>query len=158
MAAVKAAVKAPSTRCRFQITQSTMHSFALRRFYIVRLGCAHALRPQCQAFARCRALLPLSRPPQSTKFQFFGHLARDNPTTANSSSKYIKEKNEPPKQEVHHPTKAEQRRSDWTIIKQLLSNVWPKNDWHTRGTVLFGFMLLISAKARTFTRYLRGSQ
>ncbi|TFK36675.1 iron-sulfur clusters transporter ATM1 [Crucibulum laeve] len=44
------------------------------------------------------------------------------------------------------PTRAEQRRSDWTIIRRLMVNVWPKNDWKTRGTVLFGFGLLITAK------------
>ncbi|KAF6755428.1 iron-sulfur clusters transporter ATM1 [Ephemerocybe angulata] len=45
-----------------------------------------------------------------------------------------------------HPTREEQRRSDWTIIKRLMTNVWPKNDWKTRGTVLLGFVLLVSAK------------
>ncbi|KAH6913480.1 iron-sulfur clusters transporter ATM1 [Coprinopsis sp. MPI-PUGE-AT-0042] len=45
-----------------------------------------------------------------------------------------------------NPTKSEQRRSDWAIIKRLMTNVWPKNDWRTRGTVLFGFILLVSAK------------
>ncbi|KAJ2929640.1 hypothetical protein H1R20_g7456, partial [Candolleomyces eurysporus] len=58
---------------------------------------------------------------------------------------------EPPKPEQAKPsndipTRAEQRRTDWTIIKRLMTNVWPKNDWKTRGTVLFGFLLLVSAK------------
>jgi ABC transporter ATM len=53
-----------------------------------------------------------------------------------------------PKLLPDNPTRAEQRRTDWTIIKRLLTNVWPKNDWKTRGTVLFGFMLLVSAKVR----------
>ncbi|KAJ7592656.1 P-loop containing nucleoside triphosphate hydrolase protein [Mycena floridula] len=43
-------------------------------------------------------------------------------------------------------SKAEQRRSDWTVIKKLLENVWPKNDWKTRGTVILGFGFLISGK------------
>lgn len=46
------------------------------------------------------------------------------------------------------PTKSEQRRTDWTIISKLLENVWPRNDWKTRGTVIFGFVLLISGKVR----------
>ena len=46
--------------------------------------------------------------------------------------------------EVVTPT--EQRRSDWSIIKKLMQHVWPRNDWHTRGRVLFGFGLLISGK------------
>jgi ABC transporter ATM len=44
------------------------------------------------------------------------------------------------------PTRAEQRRSDWGITKRLLVNVWPKNDWKTRWTVLLGFGLLVSSK------------
>ncbi|KAF8895982.1 P-loop containing nucleoside triphosphate hydrolase protein [Infundibulicybe gibba] len=51
-----------------------------------------------------------------------------------------------PAKESEHPTHAEQRKSDWIIIKQLMGNVWPKNDWKTRGTVLLGFALLISGK------------
>ncbi|KAG6910080.1 Iron-sulfur clusters transporter atm1, mitochondrial [Tephrocybe rancida] len=44
------------------------------------------------------------------------------------------------------PTSKEQRKTDWSIIKRLLVNVWPKNDWRTRGTVLLGFGLLIGGK------------
>ncbi|KAJ3507756.1 hypothetical protein NLJ89_g6125 [Agrocybe chaxingu] len=44
------------------------------------------------------------------------------------------------------PTQAEQRRTDWAITKRLMMNVWPKNDWKTRLTVLFGFFLLVTAK------------
>lgn len=44
------------------------------------------------------------------------------------------------------PTPSEQRKSDWGITKRLLVNVWPKNDWKTRWTVLLGFGLLVSSK------------
>ncbi|KAJ6512665.1 P-loop containing nucleoside triphosphate hydrolase protein [Mycena sanguinolenta] len=43
-------------------------------------------------------------------------------------------------------TAKEQRRTDWKIVKTLIRHVWPKNDWKTRGTVVFGFTLLISSK------------
>ncbi|KAJ7614070.1 P-loop containing nucleoside triphosphate hydrolase protein [Roridomyces roridus] len=43
-------------------------------------------------------------------------------------------------------TAQEQRRTDWAITKSLVKHVWPKNDWKTRGTVVFGFGLLISSK------------
>ncbi|KAF8239587.1 iron-sulfur clusters transporter ATM1 [Tricholoma matsutake] len=43
-------------------------------------------------------------------------------------------------------TAKEQRRNDWKIITKLMVNVWPKNDWKTRGTVLLGFGLLVSGK------------
>ncbi|KAJ7222939.1 P-loop containing nucleoside triphosphate hydrolase protein [Mycena rebaudengoi] len=47
---------------------------------------------------------------------------------------------------VEHVTTAEQRRTDWKIIRTLVTHVWPKNDWKTRGTVILGFGLLISSK------------
>ncbi|KAK0194000.1 P-loop containing nucleoside triphosphate hydrolase protein [Armillaria mellea] len=43
-------------------------------------------------------------------------------------------------------TVAQQRKSDWNIVKRLMENVWPKNDWKTRATVVLGFGLLISGK------------
>ncbi|KAK0204993.1 P-loop containing nucleoside triphosphate hydrolase protein [Desarmillaria ectypa] len=43
-------------------------------------------------------------------------------------------------------TVAEQRKSDWNIVKRLMENVWPKNDRKTRATVVLGFGLLISGK------------
>lgn len=50
--------------------------------------------------------------------------------------------------ESQNVTAVEQRRSDWTIIKKLLVNVWPKNDWKTRGIVVLGFVLLFAGKVR----------
>lgn len=43
-------------------------------------------------------------------------------------------------------TVAQQRKNDWNIVKRLMENVWPKNDWKTRATVVLGFGLLISGK------------
>ncbi len=51
-----------------------------------------------------------------------------------------------PKPAEVEPTVAEQRRTDWGIVKRLMENVWPKDDWKTRGTVVLGFGLLISGK------------
>jgi hypothetical protein len=48
--------------------------------------------------------------------------------------------------EVENVTNAEQRIRDWKIIRKLMVHVWPRNDWRTRGTVLFGFGLLIGGK------------
>ena len=45
-------------------------------------------------------------------------------------------------------SRAEQRRTDWSIIRKLVQHVWPRNDWYTRGRVLLGFGLLISGKVR----------
>ncbi|KAG6332766.1 hypothetical protein ID866_6322 [Astraeus odoratus] len=40
----------------------------------------------------------------------------------------------------------EQRKKDWLVVRKLMENVWPKNDWGTRGRVILGFALLISGK------------
>jgi hypothetical protein len=48
--------------------------------------------------------------------------------------------------EVENLTNAEQRIRDWSIIRKLMVHVWPRHDWRTRGTVLFGFGLLIGGK------------
>lgn len=42
----------------------------------------------------------------------------------------------------------EQTRRDWDIIKKLLPNVWPKNDWGTKTRVLLAVGLLIGGKVR----------
>ena len=89
---------------------------------------------------------PFRGPPQSPwnacRARLFGHMAgpKEPPKAEQPKSE--------PKPPADNPTRAEQRRTDWTIIKRLLTNVWPKNDWKTRGTVLFGFVLLVSAKVR----------
>lgn len=44
----------------------------------------------------------------------------------------------------------EQRRKDWMIVKRLMSHVWPKDDWRTRGRVVLGFALLIAGKVRRY--------
>jgi len=61
----------------------------------------------------------------------------------------------PPDSSSHDsiPTNAQQRRTDWRIIKRLMINVWPRNDWKTRLIVLGGFGLLVSAKVRLLTRF-----
>ncbi|GAA5865767.1 hypothetical protein JCM8547_002771 [Rhodosporidiobolus lusitaniae] len=40
----------------------------------------------------------------------------------------------------------EQTRRDWDIIKKLLPNVWPKNDWSTKTRVLLALGLLVGGK------------
>ncbi|KAF8839642.1 P-loop containing nucleoside triphosphate hydrolase protein [Paxillus ammoniavirescens] len=40
----------------------------------------------------------------------------------------------------------EQRRKDWMVVRKLIGNVWPKDDWSTRGRVVLGFALLIGGK------------
>ncbi|KAJ3993728.1 P-loop containing nucleoside triphosphate hydrolase protein, partial [Lentinula boryana] len=43
-------------------------------------------------------------------------------------------------------TAAQERRSNWRMVKNLMVNVWPRNDWKTRGTVILGFAFLVSGK------------
>jgi hypothetical protein len=42
----------------------------------------------------------------------------------------------------------EQSRRDWDIIRKLLPNVWPKNDWSTKTRVLLALALLVGGKVR----------
>ncbi|KAJ7471401.1 P-loop containing nucleoside triphosphate hydrolase protein [Mycena galericulata] len=60
----------------------------------------------------------------------------------------LAKKDDSPKRapDTSHVTAQEQRRTDWRIVKTLVKHVWPKHDWKTRGTVVFGFGLLISSK------------
>jgi hypothetical protein len=51
----------------------------------------------------------------------------------------------PPKMAL---TNAEQRRRDWAIVRRLAVHIWPKDDWTTRGRVVFGVSLLIGGKVR----------
>ncbi|KAM0752478.1 P-loop containing nucleoside triphosphate hydrolase protein [Meredithblackwellia eburnea MCA 4105] len=43
-------------------------------------------------------------------------------------------------------TEKEQSRQDWEIIKKLLPNIWPRNDWGTKTRVLVAIGLLIGGK------------
>ncbi|KAK7466094.1 Iron-sulfur clusters transporter atm1, mitochondrial [Stygiomarasmius scandens] len=92
--------------------------------------------------------------PQSSELfcrrRLFGHIARESkdgqpkpqsqpPSTSSSP------KPNPLDAEVQISAKKE-RQNNWKIIKQLMINVWPRGDWKTRGTVIMGFILLISGK------------
>jgi ABC transporter ATM len=136
-----------------------MFSLAPRGLAVARLGCVRAIRTQRPTFGLFRTSLPPSRPSKLITLRLVGHLARDKPTAnpPQKVSENVKSKPEPPNGTVEHLTNAEQRRSDWNIIKQLFTNVWPENDWRTRGTVLLGFVLLFSAKVRTRFRDLSKS-
>lgn len=46
----------------------------------------------------------------------------------------------------------EQRKRDWSIIRKLAVNVWPKDDWGTRGRVLLGVGLLVAGKVCSHVR------
>ncbi len=66
--------------------------------------------------------------------------------------------------DVHKPedvTDKEQSRRDWEIIKTLIPNIWPKNDWNTKTRVLVALGLLVGGKvSRAFAGWdgWRGSQ
>lgn len=40
----------------------------------------------------------------------------------------------------------EQSRKDWEIIKKLVPNIWPKNDWGTKTRVVLAVSLLVGGK------------
>ncbi|KAI0671372.1 P-loop containing nucleoside triphosphate hydrolase protein [Trametes maxima] len=82
--------------------------------------------------------------PWTRKFQ---HLAQkpQKPEAAASQSPTPK-----PKQDLGgdavHISQSEQRKRDWNIVRKLAENLWPKDDWKTRGRVLFGLGLLVGGK------------
>ncbi|GLB40613.1 putative iron-sulfur clusters transporter ATM1 [Lyophyllum shimeji] len=77
----------------------------------------------------------------------FGHLASKPETTPTTPKSVVQDKQgQKLTQKADDPTAAEQRKTDWRIVKRLLENVWPKDDWKTRGTVLLGFGLLVGSK------------
>jgi hypothetical protein len=53
---------------------------------------------------------------------------------------------QPVSADIRHLTPAEQRRKDWAIVKRLAVNIWPANDWNTKGRVLAGLGLLVAGK------------
>ncbi|KAJ7300740.1 P-loop containing nucleoside triphosphate hydrolase protein [Mycena albidolilacea] len=85
----------------------------------------------------CRARWPLQRLLRHPLSRPFQQMAAPPP-----------KKDEPAKRAgaIEIVTAKEQRRTDWRIVKTLGKHVWPKNDWKTRGTVVFGFGLLITSK------------
>lgn len=55
--------------------------------------------------------------------------------------------------EAVHITVSEQRRKDRDIVGRLMRNIWPKNDWNTRGRVILGFGLLVAGKVWRIYRH-----
>jgi len=106
-----------------------------------------SITPRMSVFER-RCLRP---PVVVENIRTYQHMARQSERPASSSSASSSpslkttSRNENTKSKPE-PTVAEQRRTDWTIVKRLMINVWPKNDWKTRLTVVFGFLLLVTAK------------
>ncbi|KAF5374457.1 hypothetical protein D9615_009128 [Tricholomella constricta] len=78
----------------------------------------------------------------------FQHLAPKPEQTLADPKRPAQEKGalKPTAGKEEDPTAKEQRKTDWNIVKRLMVNVWPKNDWKTRGTVLLGFALLVGGK------------
>ncbi|KAJ7234198.1 P-loop containing nucleoside triphosphate hydrolase protein [Mycena haematopus] len=89
----------------------------------------------CRARWQPQAPRPLRYPPLSRPIQ---DLVSPSPQKKNGLAK--------PSGESEIVAAKEKGRTDWEIVRTLLTHVWPKNDWKTRGTVVFGFALLISSK------------
>jgi hypothetical protein len=73
----------------------------------------------------------------------FSNLTPNPPPTAPKKNSIPQSANDDTRFSV-----SEQRKDDWNVVKKLIVHVWPKNDWKTRGTVLFGFGLLVGGKVR----------
>ncbi|KAI9000654.1 P-loop containing nucleoside triphosphate hydrolase protein [Trametes punicea] len=93
---------------------------------------------------------PLRRarnPSRDVCARFFQNLAQSSQKTEVAPAQPPKH---PSKQDLGsdaiHITQSEQRRRDWNIVRRLVQNIWPKDDWKTRGRVLIGFGLLVGGK------------
>ena len=89
-----------------------------------------------------------SRPPTFLPTRFYQQLANNAPKDTAKPTPASPPKPVQALGEEGHVTQAEQRRKDWRIIKTLAKNLWPKNDWSTRGRIIFGVGLLIAGKVR----------
>ena len=94
---------------------------------------------------------PPSRVPLNTSYRTYQSLSR--PSEPSSPSQPTK--NPSPAStlaqvdlgsQTVHISNAAQRTKDWKIIKKLLINIWPPNDWGVRGRVVLGMGLLIAGK------------
>jgi len=108
------------------------------------------------SIARLRPPSPLPRPPfairhprHSIFFRSFHHrlpLRHPNtnspPPNTSSRSKTAQDL----AVDSSNVSNAEQRSRDWTIVRRLAVNIWPRNDWGTRGRVVLGVGLLIAGK------------
>lgn len=52
---------------------------------------------------------------------------------------------------VQEVTDKEQTRRDWEIIKKLIPNIWPKNDFVTKTRVITAISLLVGGKVQSLT-------
>ncbi|GAA5844949.1 hypothetical protein JCM3766R1_000342 [Sporobolomyces carnicolor] len=74
---------------------------------------------------------------------------RSTPPSTTTTPSPATSKNPPRADDVGKPevvSEKEQTRRDWDIIKKLLPNVWPKNDWSTKTRVLLAISLLVGGK------------
>jgi hypothetical protein len=113
----------------------------------------HPPKPNCVASLRPLDGSTVRTGPILSRIRGF---ARDSPSEVQNN---VRNPDSSPKPEVppkptrvesqvpeSEPSQKEQRRRDWAVMKKLLVNVWPKNDWRTRGAVVLGFVFLIAGK------------
>ena len=116
--------------------------------FLARHSCRHLIRNYHLApTLSSRVLLSGYTTPCRNRTQLFPCLGRAFGKSAPQGKPDALAKTPPPAP-PEIPTQAEQRKTDFSIVKRLLVNVWPKDDWKTRLTVLGGFGLLITAKVR----------
>ena len=116
--------------------------------FLARHSCRHLIRNFHHAPTLSnRVLLSEYTIPCRNRAQLFPCLGRAFGKSAPQGKPDTLAKHTPPAP-PEIPTQAEQRKTDFSIVKRLLVNVWPKDDWKTRLTVLGGFGLLITAKVR----------
>ncbi|TDL20752.1 P-loop containing nucleoside triphosphate hydrolase protein [Rickenella mellea] len=85
--------------------------------------------------------------PRSHTTRFYQNLAGPPPPKPLEKSTKTPQPPQPTEPDLGnrpvHISASEQRKKDWSIIRKLIVNIWPPNDWGVRGRVILGFGLLV---------------
>ncbi|KAA1479447.1 P-loop containing nucleoside triphosphate hydrolase protein [Dentipellis sp. KUC8613] len=106
--------------------------------------CRHRIFPN--AFPAFAQTLEHTRTPLCTSIRAFRHLAQSQDPPKPPSGTQEKPKAPVASAAADAVSVKEQRRRDWSIIRQLAVHIWPKDDWGTRGRVVLGVGLLVAGK------------
>jgi ATP-binding cassette, subfamily B (MDR/TAP), member 7 len=108
----------------------------------------------------CRPQTRLPRfEPQRLSLRLFQHLAsntdKDAPKSTPETAPKVAAKSAPAEPtstlaDEGHISIAQQRKNDWQIIKRLSRELWPKDDWSTKGRVILGVGLLVAGKVKYY--------
>ena len=128
---------------------------------------SRSLGPRAVSSASLPPYLSRHRPTHSPTLRhhirLFQHLAQQPQQTDSPAARPANPTQSPAAQKAQakedisgdaiHISQAEQRKRDWNIVRKLAENLWPKDDWKTRGRVVLGLGLLVGGKVRSTSQF-----